>query len=108
MYRTCVIHDDLQGEHFSLEVSVLEEGDVPILLSSKMMGILNLDIINREECTFINFPCLGMSRTPAEISMSNHHVIDLTQLVSAPRSSASADLLRSLADFRPCGPSDLV
>ena len=56
VYWTLVIHYDLSDtasadQYFSIEISVLEEGDVPILLSNKMMGIMNLDIINREECT---------------------------------------------------------
>ena len=110
VYWTLVIHYDLSDtasadQCFSIEISVLEEGDVPILLSNKMMGIMNLDIINREECTFINCPCLGLKRAPAELSMSNHHVIDLTTIVSAPRSTASADLVRSLADTVPADPA---
>ena len=42
------------GTTFTIPVSVLEEGDVPILLSNQMMGTMHLDIINSEECTFIN------------------------------------------------------
>ena len=92
------------GTTFTIPVSVLEEGDVPILLSNQMMGTLHLDIINREECTFINCPCLGMFRAPAELSTTNHQVIDLSTLVSSPGSgekSASAEFLSVLAATAP-------
>ena len=89
---TLLIHYDLD-QKFTIAVSVLEEGNVPILLSNKQMGVMNLDLINRVECTFVNCPCFDYYKVPVEISTSNHQVIDLTQLVRSPSSqSASAEI----------------
>ena len=95
VYWTLVVHYSLDRP-FALEISVLEEGNVPVLLSNKQMGVLHLDLINREECTFINCPCLGLYRSPAEISTSNHQVVDLAGMVKAPEISASAELVKNL------------
>ena len=72
-----------------IEIDVLEEGNVPILLSLPQMKKLYMTIRLTPHCEYLTCAAFGLDHTPCDRSTTHRMILDLTELKLNPVTTAS-------------------
>ena len=67
------------------EIQILEEGNVPILLSLEQMRNLYMKFEHTPQVDYLTCAAFGMKNFPVPISTTNHLIIDLAELKYSPQ-----------------------
>ena len=67
-----------------IEIEILEEGNVPILLSLEQTRNLYMEFKHSPQCGYLTCAAFGMKDYPVPISTTNHLIIDLANQNSSP------------------------
>ena len=84
VYEKLVIHFPTEPP-CKTEIQILEEGNVPILLSLEQMRNLYMKFEHTPQVDYLTCAAFGMKNFPVPISTTNHLIIDLAELKYSPQ-----------------------
>jgi hypothetical protein len=83
VYECLVIHFPTNPP-CKTEIQILEEGNVPILLSLEQMRNLYMKFDHTPQVDYLTCAAFGMKNFPVPVSTTNHLIIDLAALKQSP------------------------
>ncbi|MHC4951460.1 MAG: hypothetical protein ACYTEU_10825 [Planctomycetota bacterium] len=83
VYECLVIHFPTNPP-CQTEIQILEEGNVPILLSLEQMRNLYMKFEHTPQVDYLTCAAFGMKNFPVPVSTTNHLIIDLADLKQSP------------------------
>ena len=82
------------------EIDILEQGNVPILISVQQMRNLNMSFRHTPDCDYITCAAFGLKDFPVPVSTSNHLLLDLADLKKAPEIVSDSFMAEDLDTVR--------